>query len=73
MRRAPSGVRSIWTPPAAPVNSVATGRSVIPATNVSKRSPSSRYGTPKQTMTGTPANGISMRSNGSALNSSHPE
>jgi hypothetical protein len=24
-------------------------------------------------MTGTPANGISMRSNGSALNSSHPE
>ena len=31
------------------------------------------FGTPKQTMTGTPANGISMRSNGSALNSSHPE
>ena len=60
-RRAPSGVKSTWTPPAAPTNSVRMGRSLRPPTNVSKSAPSSRYGTPKQTIATAPAHGTSTR------------
>ena len=72
MRRAPSGVRSTWTPPAAPTNSVSVGRSLRPPTNASNVAPSIRYGTPKQTIATAPANGTSTLSTGVALCSSQP-
>jgi hypothetical protein len=73
MRRAPSGVRSTWTPPAAPTNSVSVGRSLSPPTKAANDVPSIRYGAPKQTIATAPANGTSTRSSGVALNSSQPE